>query len=280
MSEYNETPPGIPADRAASAQTPYRPEPTDARPRPRRIVLAIPFLLALAAVAFDLTGTMTDYGPGGSPAAGPARSSVAPGRCGASQAAAATPGPMASMTSTDAGWMGLSTFIGTQAGTRLAGNAPMYVSAEQVRVLGDAVPVGASVDACTNRITFAGGDVSFVVEAVPADNPDMTFRVAGLVDPTIVVNRGATVTVEFINADTDQAHGWVVTGGRPPFTFRPDAGPAFPGAAAAVIGDPVGGRQGARNITFDADTVGDFHYLCPMPGHAEMGMQGAFTVVP
>lgn len=280
MSEYNDTPSWNPGDPANCAQTPYRPEPTDARPRPRRIVLAVPLMLSLAAVAFDLTGTMTAHGPGWSPAAGPAGSSVAPGRCGALNAAAVTSGPMAPMPSTDAGWMGLSTFIGTQVGTRLAGNAPMYVSADQVRVLGDAVPVGASVDACANRITFTGADVSFVVEAVPPNDPDMTFRVAGLVDPTLVVSRGATVTVEFINADTDQAHGWVVTGGRPPFTFHPDAGPAFPGAAAAVIGDPVGGRQGARTVSFDADTVGDYHYLCPMPGHAEMGMQGTFTVVP
>jgi len=106
----------------------------------------------------------------------------------------------------------------------------------------------------------------------------MTFRIAGLINPTIEVSRGASVTVEFINADTDQAHGWVVTAQQQPIAFHPDTGPALPGAQADVIGDPVAGRQGARTITFTATNTGQYEYLCPMPGHAEMGMHGAFDV--
>ena len=36
-------------------------------------------------------------------------------------------------------------------------------------------------------------------------NPEMTFRIAGVVDLAVVAPVGATVTVEFVNADSDQA---------------------------------------------------------------------------
>jgi rusticyanin len=200
------------------------------------------------------------------------------GQCAPSGAGAgATPSDPAAMNSAD---MALSTFIGGQAGIRLAGNAPLNLDAQQVKALGDRVTAGASVDSCADRITFTGAAVSFAVEAVPQANPDMTFRIAGLVDPTIVVQQGATVTVEFVNADSDQAHGWLVTAAQPPFAFHPTAAPAFPSADTGVIGDPVDGRQGARNVTFTAGPAGVYQYLCPMPGHAEMGMHGSFIVAP
>jgi rusticyanin len=183
--------------------------------------------------------------------------------------------PMGSVSSADASQ---AQFIGRQAGTRLAGDAPLTVDAAQVRALGSQIPGGATVDACTGRITFSTMTVSFVVEAVPPNNPDMSFRIAGLVDPTVVVPAGAKVTVEFVNADSDQAHAWVVTGTQPPFGFRPVMPPAFPGSYAAVVGDPTAAGHGARVIAFTAGAKGGYQYLCPMPGHAEMGMHGAFIV--
>jgi rusticyanin len=172
----------------------------------------------------------------------------------------------------------LAQLIGQQAGKALAGNAPLTVSDTQVRVLGDQVPRGARVDPCADRITFSTASVSFAVEAVPPGNPDMTFRIAGLVDPAVVVPVGATVTVEFINADSDEAHGWVLTTDQPPFAFSARTVPALAGATAGVIGDPTPAGHGARIITFTASAAGTYQYICPMPGHAEMGMHGAFIV--
>jgi rusticyanin len=188
---------------------------------------------------------------------------------------ATTKPAMGSMNSPNAA---LVQFIGQEAGKRLAGNAPLNVDAAQVRTLGNEVPKGASIDVCADRITFKTATVSFVVEAVPPNNPDMTFRIAGLVNPTVVVPLGAKVTVEFINADKDQAHGWVITGTQPPFAFRQATPPALNGASAAVIGDPTAAGQGARMIAFVAGTKGTYHYLCPMPGHAQMGMAGILIV--
>lgn len=172
----------------------------------------------------------------------------------------------------------LAQFIGREAGRRLAGNAPLSLDTAQVRRLGNQVPAGASIDACADRITFTTATVHLVVEAVPPDNPDMTFRIAGLVNPTVAVPRGARITLEFINADSDEAHAFVITSSRPPFAFRAATSPAIPGAAAAVIGDPTPAGHGARIISFTATTAGNYQYICPMPGHAQMGMHGTFVI--
>jgi len=34
----------------------------------------------------------------------------------------------------------------------------------------------------------------------------------------------------------------------------------------------------AGTLTFTAATPGSYRYLCPVPGHAQKGMAGAFTV--
>jgi len=34
----------------------------------------------------------------------------------------------------------------------------------------------------------------------------------------------------------------------------------------------------AGTLTFTAATPGTYHYLCPVPGHAQKGMTGTFTV--
>jgi rusticyanin len=171
-------------------------------------------------------------------------------------------------------------FIGKQAGKRLAGNAPLTVTAAQARTLGNQTPTGAKLDRCANDITFTSTTVSVVVEASPPDSPDMTFRIAGLTNPTLVVPTGARVTVEFINADSDEAHGWTVTTAAPPYGLGATSPAAFPGAQAGVIGNPTNAGQGARTITFTATTAGTYHYLCPVPGHAQVGMTGTFIVTP
>ena len=168
--------------------------------------------------------------------------------------------------------------IGRQAGTAMAGLAPQYVSLAQTRTLGDQVPALASVDRASNTITFTASSVSFSVVAVPPGGPDMTFRVAGLTDPAIVVPQGAQVTVQFINGDNDEAHAWMIANEQPPFSFYQGKTPAIPGAFSGLIGDPTSAGQGASTFTFQAGPAGTYQYICPMPGHAQMGMHGAFIV--
>jgi uncharacterized cupredoxin-like copper-binding protein len=37
-------------------------------------------------------------------------------------------------------------------------------------------------------------------------------------------------------------------------------------------------RMHTGPLTFTADAPGTYHYLCPVPGHAQKGMTGPFTV--
>ena len=172
----------------------------------------------------------------------------------------------------------LAHFIAQKAGARLAGEAPQDVPAGQVKALSKQVPGGAAVDRRSGRITFTTATVSFTVVAIAPGAPDMTFTVAGLSNPTITVPRGARVTVRFVNNDSDEAHGWLITDNRPPFGFGQPAVPAIADASGGVIGNPVSAGDGANTIRFTATSAGDYQYICPMPGHAQMGMHGAFIV--
>lgn len=56
------------------------------------------------------------------------------------------------------------------------------------------------------------------------------------------------------------------------------AAPAFPGAALWFLGNPTSVGMHAGTVTFTAGTAGTYRYLCPVPGHAQKGMVGAFQV--
>ena len=212
----------------------------------------------------DASPTPTPGTSGASPAAPPAPMSPSP---------PATPGSGSPFSDPS-----LAQFIAQKAGTGLAGRAPQSVPISQVMAVSEQHPAGASIDARTDTITFRAATVSFTVVAIAPGQPDMTFTIAGLADPAVVVPAGAQVTVRFINNDTDEAHGWLVTDDKPPFEFGQPSTPAIAGAFAGVIGDPTAAGDGANTITFTASAPGSYDYICPMPGHAQMGMHGSFII--
>jgi rusticyanin len=156
---------------------------------------------------------------------------------------------------------------------------PRVTAAETAR-LGNEPPAGATVDRSANRISFSQHAVHFAVVASPVGGPDETFRVAGLVNPTIAVPQGASVTIDLVNADPDTAHGIVVTTPGSVSSSMPmmTANPAFSGAALWFLGNPTSAGMHQGTLTFTATTAGTYQYLCPVPGHAERGMAGAFVV--
>jgi len=208
--------------------------------------------------------------------------SPARGTSGADSAGPSTPVAPSPQTTPDDGNIfsdpSLAQFIAQKAGTGLAGRAPQNVPLSQVKTLSEQDPAGASIDPRTDTITFYVTTVSFTVVAIAPGKPDMTFTVAGLTNPTIITPKGAQVTVRFINNDTDEAHGWLVTGDKPPFEFGQPATPTIAGAYAGVIGDPTAAGDGGNTISFAASPAGSYDYICPMPGHAQMGMHGSFIV--
>jgi plastocyanin len=176
--------------------------------------------------------------------------------------------------------MGNSSDPGQVMGSLFADAPGPRVSAARAAQLGRQVPAGATLDRAANTIAFTGTSVRLTVLASPAGGPDETFRIAGLTDPAITVPVGAQVSIEVVNADSDTAHGLVITAGGNAASPMPmaTARPAFPGSAVWFLGNPTPAGMHAATLGFTATTAGSYRYLCPVPGHAQKGMTGTFTV--
>lgn len=167
--------------------------------------------------------------------------------------------------------------IGQAMGRALAGRASQTVSLARAEALADAMPTDATVDPAANSIQFAGRTAAMAIVANPPNGADMRFRAAGLENPTIKVARGALVKIQFVNGDSDSAHGWLLLNPIVRIGKIVHGPRAFAGAFA-LLGDPTSAGQPATTITFRATQSGTYRYECPVPGHAAMGMQGAFVV--
>jgi rusticyanin len=179
-----------------------------------------------------------------------------------------------------AAMMGNGTDMGQVIGRLWAGAPGPRVSPATAAGLGAEVPAGAHLNRAARTLTFTSTSVHLAVLASPAGGPDETFRIAGLVNPTITVPAGAQVTMQVINADHDTAHGLVVTADGASSSWMPmmTTAPAFRGSALWFLGDATTAGMHTGTITFTASSPGTYHYLCPVPGHAQKGMTGTFTV--
>jgi len=179
-----------------------------------------------------------------------------------------------------AAMMGTGTDMGQVMGQLWAGAPGPRVSAAQAAALGSQVPAGASVDRAAGTITFTTTTVRLTILASPSGGPDETFRAAGLTNPRIIVPARAQVSIQLINADPDTAHGLVITASQATTSPMPmmTAQPAFTGSALWFLGNPSAAGMHAGTLTFTATTPGTYRYLCPVPGHAQEGMAGAFII--
>ena len=178
------------------------------------------------------------------------------------------------------GMMGAGTDPGKVMG-RLWAEAPgPRATPAQAARAGGQIPPGAHINHAARAITFTTGSVHLAAVASPAGGPDETFRIAGMVNPKITVPAGAHVSIQVINADPDTAHGLVITVGQGRSSWMPmmTSRPAFAGSAMWFLGNPTAGGMHAGTLTFTAASPGTYHYLCPVPGHAQRGMTGLFTV--
>lgn len=175
--------------------------------------------------------------------------------------------------------MGGGTDPGTVMGQLFADAPGPRVSPSEASVLGDAVPAGATADRTANRLTFSSTTVHLTVLASPS-MPAENFRIAGMTNPTVVVPKGAEVSIEFVNADSDMAHGLVVTAPGAASSWMPmmTAQPVFSGAALWFLGESTLAGMHEGRLSFTASAPGTYQYLCPVPGHAQEGMVGTFIV--
>ncbi len=163
-------------------------------------------------------------------------------------------------------------------GNSAPGAASGTVPSSEVARMGNAVPTGATVIRSGNRIVFSGSDVRFTVLGGPQGQRDLTYRIAGLVNPSVVVPKGASVHIEFVNADASMPHNFVLTAAAPPFTAGVPTSTAFAGAGTSVLSPGSNGEMNEQGLTFTATSTGTYTYLCTVPGHAAGGMYGRFIV--
>ncbi|MGC8634878.1 MAG: sulfocyanin-like copper-binding protein [Candidatus Limnocylindrales bacterium] len=153
------------------------------------------------------------------------------------------------------------------------------VASGEAASLGAEVPAGATLDRASNTITFSGTTVALTVLASPSDGQDETFRMAGLTNPTLVMPRGAQVTLQLINADAGMPHNWLIMHAQPPFPYMVRmAGPVAFGAVTPTLAEAGASGMPSARITFVASVSGRYSYLCSVPGHAQAGMYGGLVV--
>ena len=176
--------------------------------------------------------------------------------------------------------MGPASDAGKVMGTLFANAPGARVSPARAARLSSQVPAGATASRAQHRITFSGTTARLTVLTSPAGGPDETFRIAGMANPAVAVNVGAHVSIEVINANPDTAQGLAITTGQARSSPMPMATArlAFAGAAVWFLGDPTSAGMHTATLTFTATTPGTYRYLCPVPGHAQDGMTGTFTV--
>lgn len=142
---------------------------------------------------------------------------------------------------------------------------------------------GVTIDRATNTITYHSLHDRLVLLAAPAvlHLSGMQWEIDGLINPKIVVPRGAQVTVDLVNADQGYRHGFEVTTAAPPFNemaMMQGGGAAFAGAFIMPIRPETSQGQYHGSTRFTAATAGTYHYICPVPGHAAQGMAGLLVV--
>ncbi|MHB1849092.1 MAG: cupredoxin domain-containing protein [Acidimicrobiales bacterium] len=271
----------VTADRSVTDQPPMR------RPRRRRVVVAlVGAVLAAAGIGTGLALSLGGSGP--SPASSTAASYDY------YQSVMGRYGPGSMMGGGSYGWMmgqsGYAWMMGgasapewmrgqdlpgfmmggeSDPGTvmgRLFADAPgPRVSPSEATRLGSEVPAGATADRAANRLTFSASDVHLVVLASPS-MPAENFRIAGMTNPTVVVPKGATVSIEFVNADSDMAHGLVVTASGAASSWMPmmSAPPGVLRRGAVVLGRVDLGRHARRHPHLHRRHP--WHLPVPLPG--------------
>ena len=140
---------------------------------------------------------------------------------------------------------------------------------------------GATVDTKANTVAYTGRSVTLVALASPHGEPNMTWEIDGLVNPTVSVAPGAQVTVVLVNTDWGYMHGFELTTTPPPYPAMAMAGVAdtffLMPLPPRTEKDTATASYSTRSARFTA-AAGTYHYLCPVPGHAAAGMFGTLVV--
>ena len=124
-----------------------------------------------------------------------------------------------------------------------------------------------------DTIAFSGASIDVMVLMGPmSEGTSMyTFVVDNLSNPTLIFPEGARVTMTVVNIDTDAYHGLALTSDAPPYSSNVMTSMMYSSASTGLL-PPSSAVYAAQRISFAF--TGVVYYVCPVPGHAQLGMYG------
>ena len=137
--------------------------------------------------------------------------------------------------------------------------------------------------------TDHSGAANLTTSATPSYATDDLFVIYGLVDPTLVVPRGATLEIVVLNLDKDMYHNFVISSVGPPYSYMAMQQGMMGnwqqrGTWVAMMPflPPVNLNQGivheyTYTVTLSSQQA-TLWYLCIYPGHAQDGMYSRMLV--
>lgn len=176
------------------------------------------------------------------------------------------------------GWFGGGTRYGMMGGYGYASNSYTLKTDEQLQEELAAASDGAQADESTNSVRYEGDTIRIIMLAGP-EQADEKFVINGLINPTLYVSKGATVTLTLVNQDEGMPHAFEITNAAPPYIYMAMmSGGVYPGTFLNTLPQAGEGQYPSVEITFTANYAGTYYYICQYPGHAEEGMYGMIVV--
>jgi len=123
-------------------------------------------------------------------------------------------------------------------------------------------------------LTFGQSAIRLVVRTGPEDDM-LSYRIAGVRSPTLIVPAHAVLKVLFVNTDGDMKHDIHFGSVKPPFPIAPDVAGTV---GTAKLPHEENGTYSGEELTVAADQTGSFFYFCSVKGHAKGGMFGQIAV--
>lgn len=138
-----------------------------------------------------------------------------------------------------------------------------------------------------NQINVTGSAVIPVEMGPMESNVSMySFSIFGLINPTIRLNNGTTVSFMEINIDDDSSHNFAITTSPPPYYYM---GGGMMGHSNMMsygnmlMSEPILKHHSGNNYYYYQSqlTTGQnetLWYVCQVPGHAANGMYGEIVI--
>lgn len=124
-------------------------------------------------------------------------------------------------------------------------------------------------------LTFAEKNIRLVATTGPEDDM-LSYRIQGIRNPSLVIPSGSTITILFINTDSDMKHDIRFGHIADSFTIAPDT--ALTAGSKPLAHKTDDETMMAEEVVLKAEEDGAYKYFCSVRGHAKGGMWGNILV--